>query len=240
MGIDLSVTLRELRKRYGYTQAEVVRILNERGCESATSSVSRWEIGRSNPSIEQFIALCEIYHVGNVPATFRRGVMPPTDTALNEEGRRKVQEYRDLLIGSGKYAPDDKVVPFRKRQAPFYENEASAGFGVFTDSSEFEMVDVGDEVPPSANFGLRIRGDSMEPACHNGDSIWVHQQPVLEDGDLGLFVYEGQGYMKQYSKNSSTGVRLVSLNPEYKPIVISEGDDIHIMGKVVAITSPKR
>lgn len=232
-------TLRALRKRYGYKQAEVVQMLNELGCKSATSSVSRWEMGITNPSIDQFLALCELYHVTDAVATFRHGTMPTLAGVLNEEGRKRVKEYRELLIGSGKFAIKERVIPFPTRRIPFYENDASAGNGVFTDSDEYEMVEVGEEVSSSANFGLRISGDSMEPVCFSGDSIWVHQQPVLEDGELGLFIYNGQSYMKQFSQNSA-GVRLISINPKYNPIVVSQGDVLHIMGKVVSIVRPSR
>lgn len=236
---DLGQTLRELRNRFGYMQTEVAQLLQERGCPCLKSSVSRWELGRTKPSVEQFVALCEIYHVSDVAATFRFGRMPSIDDALNEEGRKKVAEYRELLISSGRYAPQETSVmfPASTRRAPFFENVASAGPGAFLDGEAYELIEVGPEVPASANFGLRICGDSMEPACRDGDSIWVHQQPVLEDGDLGLFIYNGQSYMKQFSK-SAAGVRLVSLNPAYKPMLCTEGDELIIMGKVVAITPP--
>lgn len=227
--------LRELRNRHGYLQTEVMSLMREMGCQCSKSALSRWETGLSDPSIEQFVTLCEIYHVTDVSGTFHYGHMPKVERALNAEGRSKVNEYRDLLIDSGKYAPTENIIPMRKRFTPFYENEASAGYGTFLDSAEYEMVEVGDDVPVSANFGVRIRGDSMEPTCHDGDAIWVHQQPVLEDGDLGLFVYNGQSYMKQFSKNAM-GVRLISLNPAYKPMVFAQGDELQIMGKVVAIT----
>ena len=59
------------------------------------------------------------------------------------------------------------------------------------------MVEVGLEVPDGANFGVRVAGDSMEPQFHDGQVIWVRQQRSLMTGEIGIFLYDGNAYLKQ-------------------------------------------
>jgi len=44
------------------------------------------------------------------------------------------------------------------------------------------MIEVGNEVAPEADFGIRIHGDSMEPRYINGQIVWVQQTEELESG----------------------------------------------------------
>ena len=67
----------------------------------------------------------------------------------------------------------------------------SAGTGNFLDGTDFEMIEVGDEVPESADFGVRITGDSMEPKYINHQIVWVHQQDYLLHGEIGIFCFNG-------------------------------------------------
>lgn len=80
-----------------------------------------------------------------------------------------------MLILSGKYNKKSAtVVPFT-RQIKLFDIPVSAGAGRFLDSDAYELIDIGSEVPDSADFGLRISGNSMEPEYIDGQIVWVHQ-----------------------------------------------------------------
>ena len=157
----------------------------------------------------------------------------PLRDAIEPRSRAKVEEFADILVASGRFRVHDNVVPFVQRSMPVYDLPASAGTGVFLDSSEYEMVPVGAEVPVNANFGVRVSGDSMEPSYHDQQVVWVQQQPTLMDGDIGIFVLNGQAYIKQW-QSSSKGTSLISLNPAYSPIPIHESDELRTFGKVLS------
>lgn len=114
------------------------------------------------------------------------------------------------------------------RQLPLYDLPASAGTGVFLDSNNYEMIDAGPEVSSQANFAVTINGNSMEPKINDGDIVWVKQQPYLDEGRIGIFILNGEGYCKKYFKN-----KLVSLNPVYEDILINEYDELRIVGEVL-------
>ncbi len=224
-------TLLQLRKRYGYKQSEVARRMIDLGCTATNQSVSRYEQDFSMPTAKQLIALCRIYNVHDVVAAFCGQQLPKYHMELNKEGEAKVEAYIQDLIASGRYALNDMGAVAEKKLA-IYSMAASAGTGQFLDSSDFEMIEVGLEVPVNANFGVHLSGNSMEPMYHNGDIVWVEQSNDLHDGEVGLFLLDGEAYVKVLRRKNGSG-QLLSLNKKYAPLTIDENSEFRVFGKVV-------
>lgn len=85
----------------------------------------------------------------------------------------------------------------------------------------------------SADVSLLVSGDSMESLYHDGDVITYRKQPTLENGEIGVFVLNGGITMKKF-KWSDNGIRLQSLNNNYKDIIVTETDEFNILGKVIS------
>lgn len=115
-----------------------------------------------------------------------------------------------------------------------YDLPASAGNGQFLDSSDFTMIDFPiDTIPRSTSFGVRIRGDSMIPTIKDGEIVFVKRQPTLLDGEIGIFVLNGDVFCKRY-RRSGEDVFLESDNKDnHQPIHITETDDLRLLGLVV-------
>ena len=194
-------------------------------------AVSKWERGDSLPDAQQFICLLRLYDVSDVQLVFR-GVPSSGDpfAGLNKLGRERANEYVGMLSQSPHFSLRGEK-PVRVRQIPLYDLPASAGTGVFLDGDSYTMIDAGDSVPESANFAVRISGDSMTPLFDDGQIVYVRQQQELRSGDIGIFVLAGEAFCKRF--DSENGVRLVSLNPKYPPIAITEASDLRVVGKVV-------
>ena len=77
---------------------------------------------------------------------------------------------------------------------------------------------------------MRISGDSMTPLFTDGQTVYVRQQQELENGDIGIFVLNGEAFCK---KLDSENGRLISLNLKYPPIVLGDYSDLRVVGKVV-------
>ena len=106
-----------------------------------------------------------------------------------------------------------------------------AGTRQFLDSDHFSEMEVGDEVSPDADFGVRVAGDSMEPLYLDGQIIWIHKQETLEEGEIGVFFLDGDAYVKKYHQSDS-GIQLISLNKKYAPIIITPDSTLKTFGKV--------
>ena len=124
--------------------------------------------------------------------------------------------------------PEDKPVRF----LPLYRLAVSAGTGEFLDGAGYDSVEVGEEVSPAADFGVRISGDSMEPRFVHGQIVWVKKQETLRPGEIGIFLLNGSGYCKRLEKTEQ-GTALISLNSAYAPIPVKSGDDLRVFGRVV-------
>ena len=88
-------------------------------------------------------------------------------------------------------------------------------------------------------FALTVRGDSMLNAhILPGDKVIVQQTSHASPGEIVVALLEGEATVKTFRKTSSKVV-LEPANPKYNPIVVTEGQDFRIIGKVVGVFSPR-
>ena len=128
----------------------------------------------------QFFTLCEILEITDINKTFQIGNKENLFSRLNKEGQDKAIEYINLLIKSGMYLREEPVIyQFPRRKLSLFDLPVSAGTGQFLDSDRFSEIEVGDEVAASADFGVRVAGDSMEPLYLDGQIIWIYKQNPL-------------------------------------------------------------
>ena len=66
----------------------------------------------------------------------------------------------------------------------------------------------------------------------NGQIVWVRQQQGLNNGEVGIFLYQGSAYCKKLKLDGGR-LRLVSINPAYEPIEIDRHSELRVFGKVV-------
>lgn len=227
---NLGELISRRRKELGLNQAQLAAGLNALGFQLSNQAVSKWENGSTLPNARQFLALCDVLSVDDIRGVFSgrgEGLL----AGLDREGRKLVMDYVYLLRSSGQYSAD-KIGP-ALRSLPLYSLPVSAGTGQFLDGEDYEMVEVGKEVPEGANFGVRVAGDSMEPRFHDGQVIWVRQQRSLMTGEIGIFLYDGSAYLKQLVAGEDRMV-LHSLNPRYDDIVISPELPLRVLGKVLS------
>ena len=119
-----------------------------------------------------------------------------------------------------------------------YDLPASAGTGVFLDSDHYEIVSYpASMIPLDTTFGVRISGDSMIPMIRDGDIALIKRQPMVEDGEIGVFVVNGDSYCKQYSLHGKRPF-LLSLNEAYPPIPVTQNDEVRVIGKVLDVLHP--
>lgn len=222
----------EYRKKEGLSQNELSKKLGKYGYSFNNKNISSWENNLAEPSFSVVMLLCKELNIADIYSECF-GENPNNQlSCLNEDGKLKAREYIELLKLSGIYTPAKTVIiPFR-RNIRLYDIPASAGTGSFLDGENYTLLEVGEEVPTDADFGIRISGDSMEPQFINGQIVWVHQQETLFTGEIGIFYLDGNAYCKKL-KDDAEGLYLLSLNTKYEPIQIKENDSFKIFGKVV-------
>ena len=154
--------------------------------------------------------------------------------SLSDKERKLVNILIDSMniISGENELPDARTVisgaPLT-RKIPLFSQPASAGIGVYLEDSDAEMLSILD-IPEyrEADMAIRVNGDSMTPEYNDGDVVLVSQQPSVDIGDIGIFIYNGEGYIKRLEKDG-----LVSLNPKYKIIQVNELGSFETVGKVL-------
>ena len=90
-------------------------------------------------------------------------------------------------------------------------------------------------------FGLRIKGDSMQPKMDEGDVVIVRQQSDANNGDTVIVLVNGDDATCKKLQKTDNGIMLVSTNPNYLPMFFTNEEivtkPVVILGKVVELRS---
>ncbi len=248
---DIGMLLSTYRRRAGYKQRELAKILNDRGVKVSFRSISNWEKDVCEPSVTAFLNICQILQVPDVmEAYFGDNSFNPMNR-LNEDGRRKVLDYIRLLEGyqdrtylkegAADYvtapAGPGSVVAFhnKSKDIRIFSTSVSAGSGNLLDDDDYDVVNRMEyNVPENADFGVRLSGDSMTPRYQDGQIVWVHQQDTLEEGQIGIFDLNNECFCKKLGYENNRPVLISLNNKKYAPKVVGEEDSFRTFGRVIS------
>lgn len=124
------------------------------------------------------------------------------------------------------------AVPLKRRMIPILGNVA-AGQPIWADEEHDEFVD--DNGTASADFALRVKGDSMSPLIEDGDFVYVKRQETVRNGQIAV-VLDGDSATLKYLYVNGDTVQLASHNPAYPPMVYTgdKAEGLRIEGLAVA------
>ena len=122
----------------------------------------------------------------------------------------------------------------RVRHAPAVELSVAAGVGrELWDEPCDRWIPLPDGTPDGRYVALRVTGDSMVPLLHDGDTILVKLgDELVPDAVVVARVPDGGYVVKRVGGLAGSRVELVSLNPDYPPIVISRDPSL-VLGTVL-------
>lgn len=235
------------REKRGLYQDKLAEILGV----TSGKIISNWETGIAKPDADKMVKLCSIL---GVSAAYMLDYYENEKESISDPEFELIRRYR-LIDSYGKkivdYAidceydrimdnlravkqidiePEDHGKIGRKfRRITYYDSAASAGTGQYLDNVKENTIKVLlNDVTEDADYVIPVSGDSMEPLYGNRDRICVKYQTSVEVGEIGIFIVNGDSYVKEFA-----GDRLVSLNPDYPDIPLRETDEIVCRGKVL-------
>ena len=222
------------RKDMHLTQAELSELLKKEGIDVSEKCLYSWESGRTEPGVKQLFTLCKVLEIKDIYEEIF-GVNPYNPlNRLNEEGRERAGEYVEMLAANERFVKNnDNIINIPVvREIKLYDLGVSAGTGNFLDNESYEVIETDQFIPAEADYAVHITGDSMQPMFQDQQIIYVHHQETLDDGELGIFVLDGQVFCKKLMKNKK-GTALISLNKKYDPIPVNEFNSLTVLGKVL-------
>jgi phage repressor protein C with HTH and peptisase S24 domain/DNA-binding XRE family transcriptional regulator len=150
------------------------------------------------------------------------------DLVLNEEWQHSTS-YHDE-IAQEFHPPTDSIATNLVRLVTYYHRSVSAGSGEYLldDTASSQLVLWDTKESRLADFAIGINGDSMEPTFYDGDIVLVKKQEDIAVGEIGIFIINNDSFIKKAGKD-----RLISINKEYKDIIVNEYDKVVCVGKVL-------
>lgn len=128
----------------------------------------------------------------------------------------------------------EEIAPPTTLYQPFTQVAAAEGAGAFLLDDGFEEISVEmNEYTKQADVILKVVGRSMEPVIADGDRVLVRVQPSVNIGEIGVFILDGQGYLKERAAD-----RLVSLNPDVDDVYIGDLQNVECYGKFIKVLDP--
>lgn len=202
-----------------------------------------------NPSIDTVKSIVHtmgftLDDLDNFPRLNNKSDFPPEDISLirkyhdlDAHGKDMVdivldREYtRSISIKETPPQEETNLIDF-----PVSPYKASAGSGyLLFDEEPDEIWKVASNAETrKADIGITVSGDSMEPLYYDGDILLIRKQPDINIGEIGIFIKDGQGYVKKKGED-----RLISLNKLRDDIYPSEFDEIYCFGKVIGKLEPE-
>lgn len=230
--------LKAIRGTKGVTQKEAADALG-----ISPNTYKNYEQGMREPNNEMLCKLADYFQVSTDYLLGRAPQLDPmkllvAQTDLTPEAQEEIYmslppEAQAIVLQVMRMMRENRRLRWaaKKPQTVWikqHQNKAAAGFGYdLSDKDEWYDVEVA-ETPQTieADFAVEIEGDSMEPDFHSGDLALIKLDPDVPVGEVGLFVLDGMGYIKERGKK-----KLISRNPEYPDI---EGE-ARCIGLVIGI-----
>lgn len=121
--------------------------------------------------------------------------------------------------------------------APYLDLAVAAGVGrELWDEECAEWVDLPADLPPGRHVALRVSGDSMTPALHDGDTLLVRlaeREDAEETGRIVVARRPDDGYVvKRLGRVDRRALELLSLNPTFPAIRVARRPGT-ILGTVI-------
>ena len=237
MAGNYAETIKKARAAQGLNQAQLAERLGV-----SRNTVAGWETSHSRPDLDLVPALCKALRLSLGQFFGVRGGMSAEERKLLETFRDLEEADREAILWQAEALCLRRAEQRRREAAEkvisVFESDlsAAAGFGGPLDAARGEMIFLlRDEMTDRADEVIRVNGRSMEPTFQDGDRLLVQHADSLRPGEIGVFVAEGVGYVKEYRPDG-----LYSHNPSFLPLRFSEFSDVRCVGRVLGKLRPEQ
>ena len=218
--------LKARRKELKMTQKDIADQLG-----ISYQAYSAWERGVKEPSKEKVNRLEQLLKV--TKGYFTEIEIVRLYNTLSNKGKNQVLEYTRRLVQE----ESRKIVTVSENLYEYHVyKKMSAGIGASVyDNRNYDTVYFNEEL--AHDFASWVSGDSMEPKYHNGSVALIRETGFDYDGAVYAVVWNSQTFIKKVYREEE-GLRLVSINKDYKDIYIPYDENPRIVGKIVGEFMP--
>lgn len=229
--MDTLNKISQLLKEKGCTQKDLTDYL---GLEKTT--FSSWKSGKSKSYMKLIDKIAEFFKVS--PNYFYNSEPNHTDITPNEMSLlsnyrilRNVDKTTVYTLAqnlaeaemSREIAPATITI-----QHSLHKVSAGTGYMLLDEDNLEEITILDSPTARKADLALTITGDSMSPEFEDGDIVLIRLQPAVYENEICIYIVNGDGYIKKFG-----GDRLISINPQYDDIILSENNENKCVGLVI-------
>ncbi len=204
--------LKFFREKNGLSQAELAKIIG-----ISPSTIGMYETGVRQPNFETEEKIADYF---NVSLDVLRGKKEPTKAQpiiLFESMGKHIEAVRIPVLG-----------------------DVAAGIPIEAIEDIIDYEEIPAEMATQGQFfGLRIKGDSMEPRICAGDVVIVQRQEDADSGDIVIACINGDSATCKKLIKYPDQIVLMPLNNKYDPIIFTAEEvkktPLTIIGKVVEL-----
>ena len=233
--------IRRFRTEKGLNQPQLAALIGVN-----KNAVSNWEAGRTRPDINTLPVLCAALGI-SISDFFGA---EEQDGSLSRDEQRRLSEYRHLnemnrqivvkMIDAMLDVQEQekrKFVELNVRRIFRNAYKTAAGTGNPLDGARrgsYEYL-YADPLIDQADEIITVTGNSMEPTFYDGDMLLVEHTQEVRVGEIGIFVADGDGYVKEYHEDG-----LHSHNSAYPVLEFTEDDNVRCVGRVLGALNEKQ
>ena len=164
------------------------------------------------------------------------GTTSPTFSKVMSLLKSYHADFQDFLRETGFLPKNTEPAPLGKMRKIPVISWVAAGKWTETGESflEEEVIEwIETDVKGEHNFGLKIKGDSMEPEFKEGEVVVISPTAKPENGDYIIVKnHEEEATFKQFKRYDNTKI-LHPLNPKYNDIILNKDKEYRIVGVVM-------
>lgn len=202
--------LKQLREKEGLTQPELAKLVGV-----GATAIANYEAGSRNPKFEIEEAIADFF---NVSLDYLRGKSDKSAPInIFVEADSLIKAIRIPVLG-----------------------DVAAGIPIEAVEDIIDYEEIPAELAEQGQFfGLRIKGDSMEPRICEGDVVIVKKQEDADTGDIVIACVNGDSATCKRLIKYPDQIVLMPLNNKYDPLIFTMEDikntPLTIIGKVVEL-----
>lgn len=243
MGFEI---INKLKKEKGLTNAQLSKLsgITLSTLDKITSGAN------TNPKLDTLQAICRalgcrLDDFDDTPQTTKITPLYSSEAmklakdfdTLDSHGQSAVRGLMDVELD--RMAELDELAKFQEPEEekiiPMFLSPSAAGSASPIFGEEYEDYTLQNGDPKGAMFAVKVQGNSMEPHFPDGSIVFCNKDP-MRDGDVGVFIVDGAGVIKQYHKEGGI-VYLFSLNRKRADADVmlppSSGRNLSCQGRVI-------
>lgn len=221
--------LKKYMAKYGIDRNKLCADLNFK-----YMTVSDWINAKTYPRIDKIEILASYFNIKKSDLVEEKSFhSSPLLDQITEKAAKLYPPRQKKVLSFTQDQLDKQEGRVEEERQTFRLRKSAAGPGIYVDDDDYDYeVVTASKVPHGADELVKILGDSMEPLIMKGEKVYIHHQPMVENGEIAIVRIGEEEVTCKHVYINKKEVTLKSENPKYDDMHY-DTEKITILGKVI-------